>query len=375
MASSAPTSLEKQPMIPGPDGRDPIESAKVGVGKDEPEVKKDPTRIQRLLAKPWLKHVIAAFNRFNERLGTQFGAAITYFSFLSLIPILMVAFGVTALVLRGNQGVLDTIKEKVGEQIPGDLGPKILEQAMDSGTALGIIGLVIALYSGVGWIGNIREAVQAQWRPTFEKSDEEKAESFLSILLQNLVTLASLGAALLVSLLLTTVGGAAQNFVLGLFGLDNISWLKPVVGIGTIVIAIAADVLIFMWFYKRMEIDDFTPAPGAVFKGAVIGAVVFEVLKLAMTFLIPLLSGSATAALFGSLIALLFFFNIIAQVVLFVAAWIATAPGAVDERTDDLPEISGPVVVVHNDGAVRTAGMVGAGALAGFLAGVRRRRR
>ena len=375
MASSAPTSLEKQPTIPGPDGRGPIESAKVGVNKDEPQVEKDPTRIQRLLAKPWIKHVIAAFNRFTERLGTQFGAAITYFSFLALVPILMVAFGVTSLVLRGNQGVLDTIKEKVSEQIPGDIGTKFVESALNSGTAIGIIGLVLALYSGVGWIGNVREAVQAQWRPTFEKSDEEKAQSFISILLSNLVTLVSLGAALLVSLLLTTVGGAAQNFVLGLLGLDNISWLKPVVGIGTIVIAIAADVLIFLWFYRRMEIEDFTPQPAALLKGAIIAAVAFEVLKVAMTFVFPLMTGSASFAIFGPIILLLFFFNLVAQVVLFVAAWIATAPGAVDERTQNLPEIPGPVVVVHNDGAVRTAGMVGAGAVAGFLAGLRRRRR
>ncbi|WP_353650640.1 YhjD/YihY/BrkB family envelope integrity protein [Nakamurella sp. A5-74] len=375
MASPAPTSLEQQPMIPGPDGRDPFESAKVGVGKDEPEVKKDPTRIQRLLAKPWLKHVIAAFSRFNDRLAPQFAGAITYFSFLALVPILMVAFGITAIVLRGNQGALDTIREKAAEQIPGDLTTTIIDGALDSGKAIGIVGLVIAIYSGVSWMGNVREAVQAQWRPTFEKNEEEKAQSIVSFILQNLVTMFSLAGALLVSLVLTTVGGAAQSFVLGLLGLDNISWLKPLVAVVTFAIVIAADVLIFMWFYRRMEIDDFTPAPGAVFKGAVIVAVVFEVLKLAMTFVFPLMTGSAAFTIFGPILLLLFFFNLVAQVVLFVAAWIATAPGAADERTNDLPEIPGPVVVVHNDGPVRTAGMVGAGALAGFLAGMRRRRR
>lgn len=36
-------------------------------------------------------HIIRAAERFNDRLGNQFGAAITYFSFLSMIPILMVS--------------------------------------------------------------------------------------------------------------------------------------------------------------------------------------------------------------------------------------------------------------------------------------------
>ncbi len=37
-------------------------------------------------------HLIRATERFNDRLGNQFGAAITYFSFLSMIPIMMVSF-------------------------------------------------------------------------------------------------------------------------------------------------------------------------------------------------------------------------------------------------------------------------------------------
>ncbi|CAK8739583.1 hypothetical protein SODG_003124 [Sodalis praecaptivus] len=36
--------------------------------------------------------MIRAAERFSDRMGSQFGAAITYFSFLSLIPILMVSF-------------------------------------------------------------------------------------------------------------------------------------------------------------------------------------------------------------------------------------------------------------------------------------------
>lgn len=356
-----------------PDQRDDRADSDDGVIAET--VEKATTFWQRFSARPWMKHLLAAFGRFTDRLGTQFGAAITYFSFLSLIPVLMVAFGTTAIVLRGNQAALDTLKQKVTQQIPGDKMNEIIDGAVKSGVAIGIIGLVIALYSGINWIANIREAVQAQWRPKFAKTEAEKARSFLSILLGNLVTLVSLGAALLVSLALTTVAGSAQKFVLKLLGLDGISWLKPVVGIGTFAIAIAADVLIFMWFFKRMAIEEYTPPPGAVFKGSVIAAVAFEVLKVGITFLLPLLSGSATAVAFGPIIVLLFFFNLVAQVVLFVAAWIGTAPGSVNTRADeDLPEIPGPSVVVHPPSSSKRAGLLGLGAAAGFLAGRRRHR-
>ncbi len=46
--------------------------------------------IERIKAWPSVAHLLRAAERFNDRLGSQFGAAITYFSFLSLIPILMV---------------------------------------------------------------------------------------------------------------------------------------------------------------------------------------------------------------------------------------------------------------------------------------------
>lgn len=49
---------------------------------------------------PAVAHFIRAGERFTERLGSQFGAAITYFSFLSLIPILMVSFAAAGFVLQ-----------------------------------------------------------------------------------------------------------------------------------------------------------------------------------------------------------------------------------------------------------------------------------
>lgn len=329
----------------------------------------------RISARPGVKHLLRAVNRFLERLGTQFAAAITYFSLLSVIPVIMVAFGITALVLRGNQGVLDELKGKVAEQIPGDLMSKAIDSAVDHGVAVGVIGLVIALYSGVGWIGNIREAVQAQWRPQFEKSEQEKAQSFLSFLLQNLVTLLSLGLAMLVSVALTTAGGAAQSVVLQVLGLDGVGWLRPVVAVVTFAVAIAADTVIFVWLFRRLAIEEFTPSRRTLVRGALIVAVAFEVLKVAMTFLIPLLTTSATSAAFGPVIVLLFFFNLVATVLLFAAAWIGTAD---DNPPDpqDLPEIPGPALVVPQAPAPRTkAGLLGVGTAVGFVLGRFRRRR
>ena len=50
------------------------------------------TTAEKVQRQPVIAHLIRATERFNDRLGNQFGAAITYFSFLSMIPILMVSF-------------------------------------------------------------------------------------------------------------------------------------------------------------------------------------------------------------------------------------------------------------------------------------------
>lgn len=61
---------------------------------------------------PVIAHLLRAAERFNDRLGNQFGAAITYFSFLSMIPILMVSFAAAGFVLPGIRPCCRTFSTK-----------------------------------------------------------------------------------------------------------------------------------------------------------------------------------------------------------------------------------------------------------------------
>ncbi len=71
-----------------PSGKKPAEALKTVTGTA--------AKVQR---NPVIAHLLRAAERFNDRLGNQFGAAITYFSFLSMIPILMVSFAAAGFVL------------------------------------------------------------------------------------------------------------------------------------------------------------------------------------------------------------------------------------------------------------------------------------
>lgn len=337
--------------------------------------------IAALMAKKWVRHVKRAAARFGERLGSQFAAAITYFSFLALVPILMVAFSAAGFVLNSRPDLLTQLRDKVAQQIPGDLSSTInmaLDHAISARVSVGIIGLVIALYSGIGWMGNVRQAVQAQWRPDFDDDQEIANTSFLKNLWTNLWMLAGLGLALVISLALSSVGSAFATQIVKALGLSHIGWLQPVISVVSIALAIAADVLIFMWVYSMLPPKHMKGTREALIRGSLIAAVGFEVLKFALTNILPnALSGGASGAVFGPIIGLLAFFNLVATLVLFTAAWISTAEGGPRKKDPDDAEanaIQEPAVIVHEVVSRPKVGvLLGVGAVLGF--GWSRRRR
>ncbi|MCF3826636.1 inner membrane protein YhjD, partial [Salmonella enterica subsp. enterica serovar Weltevreden] len=71
------------------------------------------TLMQKITRKPLVAHLIRATERFNARLGNQFGAAITYFSFLSMIPIMMVYFAAAGFILASHHNLLEDIFSKI----------------------------------------------------------------------------------------------------------------------------------------------------------------------------------------------------------------------------------------------------------------------
>ncbi len=74
--------------------------------------------IEKVTAHPVVAHGMAAMDRYNKRLGPQFAAGVTYFSVLSMVPILMFAFsmlGLTLTVLRPD--LMDQVKDVIDAEL------------------------------------------------------------------------------------------------------------------------------------------------------------------------------------------------------------------------------------------------------------------
>ena len=338
-------------------------------------------RGKRIASRKSIKHLIRAVTRYGDRLGSQFAGAMTYFSFLSLVPILMVGFAVGGIVLANNRPLLNDLEAQITKVLPDELATKItdvINDVVDNPLGVGITGLLIALYAGIGWMGNLRKATRAIWRPEFEENKAE-ADNIVIATLKDLGSLAGLAVAITVSLGLSTLGarfGARfQTTLLNLLGLGDQEWLTTVVAITTILIAMAADILIFLWVYTVLPGKALRSPMKARLRGSILAAIGFEVLKFALLNILPnVTERSLTAQIFGQVIGLLFFFNLVAQLVLFVAAWIATAEGGPELDDGPLEEVPEATVVVRKDvSPSRVAALVGVGAAVGWGAARRRR--
>ena len=66
----------------------------------------------------WVDHLGRAGVRYTERHGNDYGAAVTYFSVLSLVPVTMVAFAAAGFALGAQPQVVQRLKNEIAETWP-----------------------------------------------------------------------------------------------------------------------------------------------------------------------------------------------------------------------------------------------------------------
>jgi membrane protein len=200
------------------------------------------------------------------------------------------------------------------------------------------------------------------------------AKPFLRRMASDLLSLVSLGLALGISFGLTAAGSGLSTFLLRLVGLDDDGWAVFLLRVGTIVLGIAANWLVFLWVLTRLPRQ--RVGARSALRGAVLAAVGFEILKQVATVYLGIVATSPTGALFGPIIGLLLFANLVSRVLLFTTAWTATTRQNlhVELPPPPPPAVIRPTVEVRGGPGVRdSVALLGAGALLGALWKRRRR--
>ncbi len=273
----------------------------------------------------WLDRVIRMQKHYGAVRGNHLAGAITYFGFLSLFPLLAIAFAVVGYIAGVYPEAQAHLTDWLTENLPAGLtGPGGLDLAAigsngQAQASAGIIGSVGLLYSGLGWLDATREALRQMWALAPQKSNVVLRK------LKDVFMLVLLGSAVLVSLAVSSLATGLTDQVLQWVGLEGNAVAGVFVVILGIVLAIATTTLILVILFARLP-GHRLPRTN-VFTGALLGAVLIEILKqLATTLLAGITSNNALYGTFAVVVGLLIYINVASRILMYAAAWCVVGP-------------------------------------------------
>ncbi|MFI6983587.1 YihY/virulence factor BrkB family protein [Embleya sp. NPDC050154] len=261
-----------------------------------------------------------AYSRYGDRQGNRLAAAVTYYGFLSLFPLITLAAAVVAAALDPSQ--VQRMQNKISEQIPGIADKLDLDALVRNAGAVGAIGGAVLLVSGTGWVDATRSSIRALW-----DMDEEPGNAVVRKI-ADVGVLIGLGLALALSVGASTFATIVIREVSDSIGLEHQPVGRILLQIAAFAVAVGASVVLFV--YLLVGMPRLTMGRSVALKGALIGAIGFELLKLLVSSYIAGVAGKSAYGAFGVPVALLLWIYFVTRLLLFCAAWTANAQEAAE---------------------------------------------
>lgn len=282
-------------------------------------------------------HLVLMVEHYGKVQGSVLAGAVTYFGFLSFFPILALAFSVVGFVSVAYPDARDSLSTAIQQVFPGIItetpepGKISIEQIEDAKGAAGVIGFLGLLYTGLGWLSGMRGALTA----AFEIPPKEK-RNFVVGKLVDLMVLATIGLVMILSVgIAGTARGLADN-ILETVGLDALLG-RIVLWLLGVLLGLVASTFLFFVIYRLLGSPDLPTS--ALWRGAILGAIGFEILKWLVVNVLGGVGGSAFAPL-AIAITLVVWINYFSRLVMAGASWAMTSPLASD-ALQRRPELAG----------------------------------
>ncbi|MCU1501917.1 MAG: ribonuclease [Ilumatobacteraceae bacterium] len=267
---------------------------------DQPGIK---GRVERLQArfKPFA-FLLAAVKKFGSDQASKLAALVAYYGFFSLFPALLALVTILGFVLEGHDALRNSIRGSALAQFPviGESIGAAAERPLTGNTFALVIGLLAALWAGMGAMQAAQDAMNTVW-----DVPREQQPGFVSKRLR------SLGGLVLMAFLFTAtafVPRAATAFTSGVIG-----WTLALAS------TMALDTLAILGAFRlfttaKVHWHDLLP-------GAVVAGVVYVVLQsLGTLYVTHTLKGAQkTYGTFAGVIGLLSWMYLLAQVTMFAA--------------------------------------------------------
>ncbi|MFD3816482.1 YihY/virulence factor BrkB family protein [Streptomyces rubiginosohelvolus] len=280
-----------------------------------------------LVARLMETHAWRSYERLDRVHWARLAAAITFISFLALFPLIAVGAAIAAALLSDKQ--LDTIKDKLADQVPGISDQLGIDGLVANAGTVGLVAGALLLFTGVGWVGSLRECLRAVW----DLDDVQEANPVVAKV-KDAVLLVGLGGAALATLAVSTVGSTAVGWTADQIGIPENGVGGILLRVAALAVAVVADFLLLLYLLSLLP--GVEPPRRRLVVAALLGAVGFELLKLLLGSYMRDVAGKSMYGAFGVPIALLLWINFTAKLLLFCAAW--TATGSKEEEGVGQPE-------------------------------------
>lgn len=242
---------------------------------------------EKLADVPVIGTLLRIQDRFGEIQGTALANGIALQTFLSLIPLLLVAIAVAGFLAAGDASFTDDVIDALGLDRGGDAATNLAEAidtAQGSRRAASIVGVLGLLWSGLAVVAAVQRAIDKAWQ-TRSEGLKDKLRAVLWLLGGVAIFVGSFALA------------AVLNFLPGIFA--------PV----SIAVGLLVNAGLFLWTFT--ELGRVPVGWRALLPGAMVCAIGFEALKLIGSIYVPRLVANSSA-LYGSL-----------GIVIAILAWLA----------------------------------------------------
>ena len=270
----------------------------------------------------------------RDRTG-YLAATVTYYTFLSLFPLMLLAFSVIGFVLAGNPDMRDELVETVTAAVPGlrTVMGESLGSLVEARMASGLIGLAGLLWTGLGATEAAGFAVSRVFRvQPYLSFVKRKVWSLSTTLLLGLMAVTALGIVAVVGSL--SVGG----------------WVGVALTVGGLLVAFALDLALFLVAYRLLTQREGPPFRD-LWRGAIFAAVMWGIVKVVGTWYVAG-TVSRSSAVYGTLagaVGILLLLYAASQLLLFGAEINAVA---LERAGKDPGKVEHPIFV-EGDGDMR----------------------
>jgi membrane protein len=330
--------------------------------------------------RPGVAHLVRGYQHYKDNHGDHLAAAITYFSFLAIFPLILLGASIGGFVLASQPHLTNELYDTILKNVPGEFGTTLVnavKSAIANRASVGLVAIVGLLLTGLGWIANLRKAIDTVWGLL------EVKQNFLKAKLSDALVLIGLGVGIVVSLGLTAFGTAAGSLLLRWTHLDGVTGAGTATAVLGILLGIAGSMIVFGWMLIRLPAVHIT-RQNAI-RTTLLAAVGFEILKVVGTYYIARVIKSPALAAIAPIVGVLVWIDLVSRFMLFCVAWSATASPASQPELlmeevppEPAPPAERPRVGVRPVSPIGlAAGLISAGAAVGgaSVAAVQRRHR